>query len=174
MTKAQANQASIRAFVISTVRREMKAIGIYRRNEVGMITRNIIRQSLKTLAPALFLLLCCSISAFAQSPSEPQESGKKDLIKATFSHAPVKSAIFSLGRQMGLNIVFDDAVKNDTLTIELNDVTIEQALKTILEEKKLQARIIEEKTIIIAPDNETCRYYYKQYELWPAKSDANK
>ena len=138
-----------------------------------MISHNLIRQSLKTLAPALFLLLCCSISAFAQSPSEPQESGKKDLIKATFN-SPVKSAISTLGKQMGLNIVFDDAVKNDTLTIELNDVTIEQALKTILEEKKLQARIIEEKTIIIAPDNETCRYYYKQYELWPAKSDANK
>ena len=138
-----------------------------------MTSHNLIRQSLKTLAPALFLLVCCSISAFAQSPSEPQESGKKDLIKATFN-SPVKSAISTLGKQMGLNIVFDDAVKNDRLTIELNDVTIEQALKTILEEKKLQARIIEDKTIIIAPDNETNRYYYKQYELWPAKSDGNK
>jgi len=138
-----------------------------------MFSRNLIRQSLKTLAPALFLLVCCSISAFAQSPSEPLESGKKDLIKAIFN-SPVKSAISTLGKQMGLNIVFDDAVKNDRLTIELNDVTIEQALKTILEDKKLQARIIEEKTIIIAPDNETNRYYYKQYELWPAKSDGNK
>jgi type II secretory pathway component GspD/PulD (secretin) len=141
--------------------------------EVKMICRNPVRKSLKTFAPALFLLLCCSISAFAQAPSEPQESGKKDLIKAVFN-SPVKSAISTLGRQMGLNIVFDDAVKNDRLTIELNDVTIEQVLKTIFEEKKLQARIIEEKTIIIFPDNETNRRFYEQYERWPAKSDGNK
>ena len=54
------------------------------------------------------------------------------------------------------------------------DVTIEQALKTILEDKKLQARIIEEKTIIVFPDNEAKRKKYEQYELWPAKSDGNK
>ena len=139
-----------------------------------MIRHNLIRHSMKNLAPALFLLLCCSISPFAQAPSEPQDSGKKDLIKVAFGNTPVKSAISTLGKQMGLNIVFDDAVKNDRLTIELNDVTIEQAVEIILVAKNLQARIIEEKTIIIAPDNETCRYYYKQYELWPAKSDANK
>ena len=138
-----------------------------------MISRNPVRQSLKTLAPALFLLLCCSISAFAQSPSEPQEPKKKDLAKVTFN-SPVKSAISTLGMQVGLNIVFDDQVKNERLTIDLNDVTIEQALEIILVAKNLQARIIEEKTIIIAPDNETCRYFYKQYKLWTAKSDGDK
>src|SRR5262249_21472634 len=138
-----------------------------------MFSRNPVRQSLKTLAPALFLLLCCSIGAYAQSPSEPQESRKKDLARVAFN-SPVKPAISTLGKQMRLNIVFDDAVRDEMITIELNDVTLEQALKIILEEKKLQARIIEENTIIIAPDNETCRYFYKQYELWPAKSDGNK
>src|SRR6266542_2898479 len=73
MTKAQANQASIWAFVISTVRREMKATVIFQRNEVIMISRNVIRRSLQTLAPVMFLLLCSSISAFAESPSKPQE-----------------------------------------------------------------------------------------------------
>jgi hypothetical protein len=53
-------------------------------------------------------------------------------------------------------------------------VTLEQALKIILEEKKLQARIMEEKTIIVFPDNEAKRKKYEQYQLWTAKSDANK
>jgi len=47
-------------------------------------------------------------------------------------------------------------------------------LKIILEEKKLQARFMEEKTIIVFPDNEAKRKKYEQYELWPQKSDEKK
>jgi type II secretory pathway component GspD/PulD (secretin) len=149
----------------------MNAIGIYRRNEVGMI----IRQYLKTFAPALFLLLCCSISAFAQSAPESQRSRQKDLTDVTFHTIPVKVAIDALGSQLNLNVIFDDAVKDsDTLTIMLKDVTIEQAIKIVLVAKRLQARIIEEKKIIVFPDHEANRQKYGQYELWPAKSDANK
>jgi type II secretory pathway component GspD/PulD (secretin) len=142
--------------------------------EVEMISHNVVRQSLKTLTPALLLLLCCSIGAFAQSPSEPQDSVKKDLVKVTFRSMSVKIAIDSLVKQMGLNVVFDDTVKEDRLTIELNDVTIKQALKIILLSKNLQARIMEEKTIIVFPDNEANRQKYEQYELWPPKSDGNR
>ena len=139
-----------------------------------MIGRNVHRQFLKNLTPALFLLLCCSISAFAQSPSESQESGQKERKTITFQNILAKAAISVVGKQMGIDVVFDETVKEDRLTIELTDVTLEQALKIILEEKKLQARIIEEKTIIVFPDNEAKRKKYEQYELWPAKSDANK
>jgi type II secretory pathway component HofQ len=75
---------------------------------------------------------------------------------------------------MGLIVEFDVTVKEDRLSIELTDVTLEQALKIILEEKKLQARMMEEKTIIVFPDNETNRKKYEQYEPWPPKSDGNK
>ena len=53
-------------------------------------------------------------------------------------------------------------------------VTAKQVMKIILIQKKLQARTIEENTIIIFPDNETNRQRYGQYEIWPSKSDANK
>ena len=139
-----------------------------------MISPNVIRQSLKILTPALFLLLCCSIGAFAQSPSEPQDSVKKNLAKVAFRNTSVKVAISAVGKQMGFEVVFDDTVEEDRITIELNDVTIEQALKTILEEKKLQARILEEKTLVVFPDNEAKRKKYEQYEPWPVKSDGNK
>ena len=139
-----------------------------------MLSRNFFRQSLKIWTPAVFLALCCSISAFAQSPSAPQEPAKKDRAKVTFRNMSVKTAISELGKQMKLNIVFDDSVREDSLTIELNDVTLEEALKIFFVAKRLQARIIEEKTIIVFPDNETNRQRYSQYELWPAKSDGNK
>jgi type II secretory pathway component GspD/PulD (secretin) len=142
--------------------------------EVEMVSPNVIRQSLKTLTPALFFLLCCSIGAFAQTPAQPQESGRKDLIKVAFGNMSVKTAIATVVKQMGIEVLFDDTVKEDRITIELNDVTVKQALKIILLSKNLQARVMEEKTIIVFPDNEANRQKYEQYELWPAKSDANK
>jgi len=142
--------------------------------EVEMISRNLIQQSLKNLAPALFLLLCCSISAFAQTPSETKESGQKVRRSITFQNILAKAAISVVGKQMDLNVLFDETVREDRLSIELTDVTLEQALKIILEEKKLQARIMEEKTIIVFPDNEAKRKKYEQYEPWPVKSDGNK
>jgi hypothetical protein len=66
------------------------------------------------------------------------------------------------------------SVRTDTLTIMLKDVTIEQTIKIVLVAKRLQARIIEVKKIIVFLDHEANRQKYGQYELWPAKSDANK
>lgn len=130
-----------------------------------MIIRNIIRQSLKTLAPALFLLLCCSIGAFAESPSNTQK-----LIRVVFKNSTVKIAVSFVGKQMGLKVVFDDSVKDDSFNMELTDVTPEQGLKLIFDEKKLRARIMEEKTIIVYLDDEANHKKYEQYDLWPANS----
>src|SRR5262245_34255419 len=138
-----------------------------------MISRNVIRQSMKILAPAVFLLLCCSIGAFAQSTAKTQDPTQMTK-EVSFKDAGLKTTISSIGNQINLNVVFDDQVKDDRLTLELKDVTAKQVMKIILIQKRLQARTIEENTIIVFPDNETNRQRYSQYEIWPAKSDANK
>jgi type II secretory pathway component HofQ len=140
-------------------------MGIYRRNEVGMITSNIIRQILETLAPALFLLLCCSIGAFAEPPSNTQK-----LIRVVFKNSTVKTAVSFVGKQIGLKVVFDDSVQDDSFSMELTDVTPEQGLKLIFDEKKLRARIMEERTIIVYRDDEANHKKYEQYDLWPSNS----
>src|SRR5262249_16605494 len=137
---------------------------IFQRNEVIMISRNI-RRSLRILAPVMILLLCSSISASAESPSKPQE-----LIRIVFKNSTVKIAVSYVGKQLGLKVVFDDSVKDDSLSIELTDVTPEQGLKLIFHEKKLQARIMEEKTILVYRDDEANQKKYEQYDLWSANS----
>src|SRR5262249_49284413 len=107
--------------LISTSHREMEATVTFQRNEVIMIRGNVIRRSVQTLAPVMFLLLCSSISSFAESPSKPQE-----LIRIVFKNSTVKIAVSFMGKQMGLNVVFDDSVKDDSLSIKLTDVTPEQ------------------------------------------------
>src|SRR5262249_48190464 len=139
----------------------MEARVICRRKEVIMISRNVIRRSLQTLAPVMFLLLCSSISAFAEPPSKPQE-----LIRVVFKNSTVKIAVSFVGKQMGLKVVFDDSVNDDSLSIELIDVTPERGLKLIFGEKKLQARIMEEKTLLVYRDDEANQKKYEQYDIW--------
>ncbi|MGE3436789.1 MAG: STN domain-containing protein [Blastocatellales bacterium] len=92
----------------------------------------------------------------------------------SFKDTSLKAAINSVGKQLNLNVVFDEAIKDsEKLTLELREVSFEQALKIFLVAKRLQARIIEENTIIVFPDNATNRERYGQYELWPAKSGGN-
>ena|SRR5215813_1496249 len=138
-----------------------------------MISRYDVRQFLKTLAPTLFLLLCCSIGAFAQTPSAARESSQT--AKAvSFKDAALKATISDVGNQLGINVVFDDSVRDEKLNLELKEVTAKQVMKIILIQKKLQARTIEENTIIVFPDNATNSQRYGQYETWPAKSDTSK
>jgi len=137
-----------------------------------MVNRSFVRHSLKTLTPALFLLLCCSIVGLAQTPSDVQELGSRAM-SIVFKDTSLKTAIQSVGKQLNLNVKFDEAVKDsEKLTIELRDVSLEQALKIFFVAKKLQARILEENTIIVYPDNADNRQKYGQYELWPPKSDG--
>ena len=143
-----------------------------------MISRPFVRQLLKTLTPTLFLLLCSSIGAFAQAPAATREStqaaieqmrssaaGTQELI--SFKDTPLKAAIYSLGTELGLNILFDEAIKDtEMVSVELCDTTFGKALDIVLLNKKMQAGFIAEKTLIIFQDNEDNRRRYRQFELW--------
>ena len=81
----------------------------------------------------------------------------------------LKAAIYSLGTELGLNILFDEAIKDsEMVSVELRDTTFEKALDIVLLNKKMQAGFIAEKTIIIFHDNEENRRRYGQYEFWLA------
>src|SRR5262245_12111581 len=101
------------------------------------------------------------------SPDKPQNF--------EFRETEFKVVLSTLGKQLQLNIVFDDQVKGgDKVNVELSDVTVEQAMKIILIQKKYQARVIERNTIIVFPDNDTNRKRYAEYDLWPPKKDEKR
>src|SRR5262249_3685982 len=52
-----------------------------------------------------------------------------------------------------LNVVFDDSIRNDPVTIEMNDVTVARALDIVLMQKKLAFEQVDRRTIFIYPDN---------------------
>src|SRR3954462_4573384 len=93
----------------------------------------------------------------------PQLSPTSDQpISLSFPHeTPVKEIYKALGNAFGINILFDQAVKDDRIAIELKDVTAQQALERVMQAANHFYKALDEKTIIVVPDNPQARRDYE-------------
>jgi general secretion pathway protein D len=83
-------------------------------------------------------------------------------ISLNFSRdTPVKDIYKALGNAFGINVLFDQAVKDDRITIELRDVTAQQALERVMQAGNHFYKVLDEKTIIVVPDNPQARRDYE-------------
>jgi general secretion pathway protein D len=83
-------------------------------------------------------------------------------ISLSFPHeTPVKDIYRALGNAFGINILFDQAVKDDRISIELREVTAQQALERVMQAANHFYKVLDEKTIIIVPDNPQARRDYE-------------
>jgi general secretion pathway protein D len=83
-------------------------------------------------------------------------------ISLTFSRdTPVKDIYRALGNAFGINILFDQAVKDDRITIELRDVTAQQALERLMQAANHFYKVLDERSIIVIPDNAQARRDYE-------------
>lgn len=120
----------------------------------------------KSLPALLFVLICLPIAGWAQ-PAEQSKDEDGLMKKIAFKDVYLKSVLATFGKQLRINIVYDEAVKDTRLSIELEDVTMKTAVKAILVQQNLQARLIEDGTIIVFQNNEASRKRYEQYKAWP-------
>ncbi|MDP9360367.1 MAG: hypothetical protein M3P29_02825 [Acidobacteriota bacterium] len=74
---------------------------------------------------------------------------------------PVKEIYKALGAGFGINILFDQAVKDDRIAIELKDVTAQQALERVMQAANHFYKALDEHTIIVVPDNPQARRDYE-------------
>jgi len=95
---------------------------------------------------------------------EPPVKLKVDKEKAQleFTKVNLRSIFQALAKFAKVNIIFDEQFKDITFSISLKDVDFEEAIGTLCLASKNFYRIIDEKTIIIAPDQPLKR---AQYEL---------
>jgi len=93
----------------------------------------------------------------------PQLSPSSDQpISLSFpKETPVKEIYKALGNAFGINILFDQAVKDDRIAIELKDVTAEQALERLMQAANHFYKALDEHTIIVVPDNPQARRDYE-------------
>lgn len=74
---------------------------------------------------------------------------------------PVKDIYRALGNAFGINILFDQALKDDRISIELKDVTAQQALERVMQAASNFYKPLDEHTIIVIPDNPQARRDYE-------------
>lgn len=92
-----------------------------------------------------------------------------------FKDMSLKSVIKNLATQLKINVVFDESFRDEPkYDLELTDVTLEAALKIVLIQKRITARLIEDKTIIIFADNPTIRPRFEEFPAWPVKYEQKR
>jgi len=124
---------------------------------------NTLREAALANQPASIDELKKRAKANITKSAPPQLSPSSDQpITLSFPHeTPVKEIYKALGGAFGINILFDQAVKDDRIAIELKDVTAQQALERVMQAANHFYKALDEHTIIIVPDNPQARRDYE-------------
>ncbi len=94
-----------------------------------------------------------------EHPVKLKAAGEK--LKLRFTDASLKAIFQSIGRFTGVSFLFDEQYRDLPVTIDLTDMTLEQALNALCLTGRCFYRIIDERTVIIVPDNPTKRNQYE-------------
>ena len=86
----------------------------------------------------------------------------KERLQLKFRNASLRSIFQALAKSANINIIFDDQFRDVPFTMDLVEMTFEQALNSLCLASKNFFSIIDEKTIIVSPDQPVKRV---QYEL---------
>jgi general secretion pathway protein D len=86
----------------------------------------------------------------------------KDRIELKFTEAGLRSIFQALGKHAHVNIIFDELFKDIPLTIDIAGRQFEEAVGYLCLASKNFYRIIDERTLIIVPDQPVKRIQYEQ------------
>jgi general secretion pathway protein D len=79
-----------------------------------------------------------------------------------FQQASVRDILGSIARGAQINITYDSTYQDRVYTVEMTDVTLEQALNQIVTSNQLFYKVLDPKTILIIPDNAQKRAQYEE------------
>lgn len=74
----------------------------------------------------------------------------------------MKAWMTRMGRQLGLNVIFDETVRDTRVTLELTDVSWARAFDLLLLQTKNTYELIDRKTIFVYPDNATNKQKFER------------
>ena len=70
-----------------------------------------------------------------------------------FNQASLRDILNSIGMATGINVTYDSAFQDRTYSVQLEGVTLAQALEQILTANQLFYKVVNQRTIIVIPDN---------------------
>jgi general secretion pathway protein D len=86
---------------------------------------------------------------------------RQEEVQLRFVRANLRSIFEALGKNAGINVLFDELFKSQELSIDLSGMSFEDALTALTLASKSFYRIVNEKTIIIVPDRPDKRIQYE-------------
>jgi general secretion pathway protein D len=87
----------------------------------------------------------------------------REPIDLKFTQASIKDILGTIATLTGINVTFDSTARPETAyTVDLQGVTLEQALNQILTANSLFYKVINERTILVSPDTPQKRQQYEE------------
>lgn len=100
--------------------------------------------------------------AARQSPEPLLNPASRDPIDVVFNNASLRDILNSMGMSAGINVTFERDYADRTYAVQMRGVTFEQALNQILAANQLFYKVINERTIMVIPDNAQKRALYEE------------
>jgi general secretion pathway protein D len=104
-----------------------------------------------------------------QLRDQARESGPPPLFNLTtvlpgirFNNTGIRDILNSIGMTSGVNVTYDSTFQDRPYTVQLDNVTLEEALNQILTANQLFFKVTNPKSIIVVPDNAQKRAQYEE------------
>ncbi len=105
----------------------------------------------------------------AQLREQARQAGPPPLIKLNevlpeirFNNTSIRDILNFISNATGINVTYDRDYQDRAYTVQLNGVTLEQALNQILSANQLFYKVINQNTIMVIPDNAQKRANYEE------------
>src|SRR5215471_466606 len=90
-----------------------------------------------------------------------REDRRKQPVTLRFRNAGLKEVLEGIGKAGGVNVVFDKDVRNDPVTITIQDTPFEEAFNLILSSNNLFSRTLSSGLLIISPNTKQKQEQYQ-------------
>ena len=98
-----------------------------------------------------------------QAAAEPVlNPASREPLSLRFTNANVRDILTFMANAAGINVTYDTGFQDRPYTVQLDGVTLEQALNQILAANNLFYKVLSERTIVVVPDNPANRARYEE------------
>ena len=121
-----------------------------------------IRDRIEASRPPPAVSGCASARA-RRRPEPVLNPASRDPLNIRFTNASVRDILNFIGAVSGINITFSSDYRDPAgYTVQIDGVTLEQALLQILSANQLFYKVLNERTILVIPDNPQNRAKYDE------------
>ena len=96
------------------------------------------------------------------SPEPLLNPASREPLNLRFNNTSIRDILNFIGNSAGINVTFDRDFQDRSYTVQLDGVSLEQALNQILSANQLFYKIINERTIHVIPDTPPKRAQYEE------------